>query len=766
MKLSFYVKYAPHWGELLRMNRWQLAITGNQSLLGNWDSANAILLQNNQFHSWKIDIETNFIFPLEYKYIILDKKQQLIAWETGYNRKIFGIENSHTPNHFIDENLHFDLSSFRGAGVAIPVFSLRSEQSFGIGEFLDLKKLVDWATLTGQRIIQTLPVNDTSLTETVTDSYPYNTLSVFALHPIYLNLKAIGILKDKTQKQYFIRKQKELDKLPKVDYEKVYKLKKEYFRLIFRQEKDTILLQKGYKNFIKQNKEYLLPYAVYCCLRDKYNTSDFSKWDKFSVFSNKNITDFAAKNNEEVSFYLFLQYHLHKQLSEVHAYAQEKGVFLKGDIPIGVSPYSVDVWSCPKQFNTNQQAGAPPDDFSERGQNWGFPTYDWETMAKNDFCWWKNRLKYMSQYFDAYRIDHILGFFRIWQIPLHQKWALLGQFNPALPFSESGIELYGLQLSKQKLIKPYISENILTRYFDEKVSFVKKQFLRKQKDGTFLPKKGYETQVEIFDYFEKKKKLSVENITLREGLLKILCNVLFVEDNKQKGFFHPRISYYSNEAFSALTDNEKENYIRLYNNFFFHRHNEFWKHQALHKLPHLLSATEMLACGEDLGMIPACVPEVMKELNLLSLEIQRMPKEQGVEFGTPENVPYLSVCTTSTHDMSPLRQWWEENYNKTQLYYNQILHLKGNAPKNCEPAVIERIIVQHLQSPAEWVILPLQDWMAIDAEIRNPDTQAERINVPDNPHNEWNYRMHISLEALLQATTFNQKIKSLIALRS
>jgi 4-alpha-glucanotransferase len=765
MQLTFIVKYASHWGELLRMKRWQLAITGNQSLLGNWNPDNAVLLQNELFQSWKAEIETDIIFPLEYKYIILDEHNNLIAWETGFNRIISGVD-SHKPSDFIDKNLHFDLAPFRGAGVAIPVFSLRSEKSFGIGEFLDLKKLVDWAALTGQHIIQTLPVNDTSLTGSIADSYPYNTLSVFALHPIYLNLEAIGKLTDKKQQQYFAKKQKELNKRPKVDYEKVYQLKNDYFRLIFEQEKENTLSLKEYKNFIKQNKEYLLPYAVYCCLRDKYKTTDFSKWEDFAVFIPKKINDFATKNNDDVSFYLFLQYHLHKQLSEAHAYAKEKGIMLKGDIPIGVSPCSVDVWSNPKQFNTNQQAGAPPDDFSERGQNWGFPTYNWDAMATDNFRWWKNRLKYMSQYFDAYRIDHILGFFRIWQVPMQQKWGLLGQFNPALPFSESGIESYGLNLSQQQRTGVFISEDIVSKYFGEKANFVKKEFLQKQKNGTYLPKKGYETQVEILTYFSEKKKLSAEEIELREGLLKMLCNVLFVEDDKQKGFYHPRISCHLNEAFGALTEKEKENYTRLYNDFFFHRHNEFWKHQALHKLPHLLSATAMLACGEDLGMIPACVPEVMGELNLLSLEIQRMPKEFGVEFGDPAGAPYLSVCTTSTHDMSPLRQWWEEDYEKSQRYYNYILHLEGNAPKTCKTFIAEKILKQHLQSPAEWVIFPLQDWMAIDESIRNPDAQAERINVPDNPNNEWNYRMHTSLESLLKATIFNQKIASLVALRN
>ena len=150
-----------------------------------------------------------------------------------------------------------------------------------------------------------------------------------------------------------------------------------------------------------------------------------------------------------ISIYYFIQFHLHLQLLEATNYARANGVVLKGDIPIGISRNSVEAWTEPHYFNLNGQAGAPPDDFSVNGQNWGFPTYNWEVMEQDDYSWWMKRFRKMSEYFDAYRIDHILGFFRIWEIPMHAVHGLLGQFVPSLPMSREEIESYGLPFREE-----------------------------------------------------------------------------------------------------------------------------------------------------------------------------------------------------------------------------------------------------------------------------------------------------------------------------
>ena len=579
-------------------------------------------------------------------------------------------------------NAAFDRPGYRGAGTAIPVFSLRSEEDFGVGEFYDLKKMADWAADTGQGVLQLLPINDTTMTRDWMDSYPYNANSTFALHPQFLNLPAAGVRKTAAFKQL----QAELNALPKVDYVRVNEAKTRLLKGVYDGATGRKVLQSAeYKAFLKANEAWLLPYAVFCALRDEFGTPDFSQWGKWAVYSPAKARAYRAAHPEEVGFACFQQFHLDKQLKEVCAYARQKGVVFKGDLPIGISRTSVDAWCHPELFNMDSQAGAPPDAFAEDGQNWGFPTYNWDEMAKDGYAWWKARLGKMAEYFDAFRIDHILGFFRIWEIPMPGKSGLLGHFSPSLPFAQGEIEAQRLPLD------------------------------------------------------------------------------LFLPDPHRPGRWHPRINARKIEAYAALDEGRRQAFDRMYDDFFYRRHNHYWKQQALRELPELLGATGMLACGEDLGMIPACVPEVMDAQKILSLEIQRMPKDPAQTFAIPAQYPYLSVCTTSTHDMTPLRAWWEEEDPVLiQRYFREVLGQKGPVPARLTPELSEQIIRQHLESPAMFTILPLQDWLAIDGDLRYPNPEEERINVPAICPWYWRYRMHLTLESLLSQDAFNDKVLSLV----
>ena len=567
-----------------------------------------------------------------------------------------------------------DSPGWKGAGTAIPVFALRSEDDFGVGEFLDLKKMVDWAVLTGQTFLQLLPVNDTTMFGTIDDSYPYNANSTFALHPQFINLPAAGVPVDKE----YLKLQKQLnsfvkDGRPETDYVSVNREKRRLLRKAFDANWKSLSRTKAYRNFLAANREWLIPYSRFCALRDEFGTPDFSQWGEFAVYDEARLERWNKSHRSETDFNCFLQFHLDAQFRQVRDYAHSKGVVLKGDLPIGISRTSADAWQFPKLFNMDSQAGAPPDAFSADGQNWGFPTYNWEEMAKDGYAWWKARLRKMSEYFDAFRIDHILGFFRIWQIPVPEKSGLAGYFSPALPYSADELRSW-----------------------------------------------GYGNRMDRF-----------------------------IEDPHRPGWYHPRIDA------KDLGD--------LYIDFFYRRHNEFWKHNAMGKLSALLGSTNMLACGEDLGMIPACVPEVMQRLNILSLEIQRMPKDPAQTFADPAHYPYGCVCTTSTHDMSPIRAWWEEDRALSQRFYNEALGCGGAAPYFCEPWVCRRIVEQHLWSPAMLVVLPLQDWLSISPELRYKGNPAdERINVPAIPRYHWDYRMHLSLEELLAAKDFNTDVATLV----
>ena len=743
------------------------AVIGNQDSLGNWDVKKKVRLDESQFPIWSIPLDPAKIkFPLEYKYLIVDSQtDEVLAWGGGPNRLVEKVDKQAltivTDEHFIRT-----IPSWRATGVAIPVFSLRSDDGFGIGEFNDLKKMVDWAKKTGQRIIQILPINDTILYHTNYDSYPYNAVSVYALHPIYLHLESVGKLKTKKLKDYFLSKKAEFNGKNFSDYQNVLTTKWEFFKILYPQESPVVFASDDYKSFFETNKEWLVPYAAFSYLRDLNGSPEFSKWADFNTYNRQEIEELSSPDTShyhEIAFYYFLQYHLHKQLIEIHDYARENGVAIKGDIPIGVSPRSVDAWVEPELFNTTVQAGAPPDDFSATGQNWGFPTYNWELMEKDGYQWWRKRFQKLAEYFDAYRIDHILGFFRIWEIPVNAVWGLTGTFHPALPFTRNEIESKGLRWDENRFLKPYLKEHVIYATFGKYSDEVAREYFLTDGWQNFKFKPEYDTQKKIEAHFASLGyDFGTKEVLIRDGLYALHCEVLFIRDSRQPDKFHPRISMHSSATFRDLSDENRRTLDRIYVDYFYHRHTEFWKQQALKKLPALISATKMLVCGEDLGMVPDSVPDVMNALEILSLEIQRMPKKPNTEFAMPADAPYRSVCTTSTHDMNPIRAWWEEDAALTQRFYNRALGMQGPAPVVCETWIIERIIEQHLLSNAMWIILPWQDWMAIDIVLRNEHPLAERINVPSNPRNFWCYRMHITLEQLLTEDVFNKKIKEMI----
>lgn len=670
-----------------------VAMTGSGKLFDSWKKI--VVLDDSEFPYWKITLRAQESF--EYKFVIVDRKTlDPIMWEVGDNRHFSALPKEGEHVIAADFVPQFPTMPWRGAGVAVPVFALRSEDSFGIGEFHDIKKLVDWAAATGQSVIQLLPVNDTKMTGTWQDSYPYNANSTFALHPQFIHLPDAGVRNDKAYRDL----RDELNSFRQTDYEKVNDEKTRLLRKAYDSLGDKVMASDDYKAFFKENESWLLPYSVFCCLRDETGTVDFSKWGKMAKFSAKKVAEYASSHKKEVGFHYYEQYWADAQLKDAVAYAHSKGVALKGDLPIGISRTSVDAWAYPELYHLDSQAGAPPDAFSVDGQNWGFPTYNWEKMAEDGFSWWKMRMKKMSHYFDAFRIDHILGFFRIWEIPVPYKSGLMGHFSPALPYSADELRSRGFDIGGGRFVT---SGN------------------------------GEET------------------------------DVLFLEDPRKKGFYHPRISAQNTTWYAGMDEWQKRSFNDLYDDFFYRRHNAFWKESAMKKLPSLLESTGMLTCGEDLGMIPDCVPEVMNELGILSLEIQRMPKSPRDEFADPDRYPYYCVCATGTHDTNTLRAWWEEDRAVTARFWHNMLHGTGDMPWFCEPWVCAKIIDQHLKSPAMLCILPLQDWISIDGNVRYPgNPEDERINVPAIPRYYWRYRMHLTLEDLLSKSDLNGTLKGMI----
>ena len=660
-----------------------LAMVGAPEALGYWNCSKAVLMAEHECHEWVVSLDADSLPDnFEYKFVILQTSSSSLSqpspiWENCQNRTLWKPQMAENEVVVFEvQQAWFSIAPWKGAGTVVPVFSLRSEGSFGVGDFGDLAMMVDWCAKTHQNVLQILPVNDTTINHTWQDSYPYNAISIYALHPQYTDLRQLPEIKDAAQRKHFQQLQQELNALTQLDYVRVNDAKLEYLQIIFQQEWNKIKRHASYQKFFADNQHWLEPYARFCFYRDKFGTGTSSEWP----------AKLPKPEQKVLNFWYFVQYNLDQQMRKTHDHARKNRVILKGDIPIGISRDGVEAWVEPRYFNMDGQAGAPPDDFSLDGQNWGFPTYNWDEMLKDGCSWWVRRFRKMAEYFDAYRIDHVLGFFRIWEIPMPEKSGLKGQFSPALGMSREEIEAYGVV--------------------------------------------GHDE--------------------------------LFLVDHKRSDRWHPRIAVQYHEDYKRLSDDEKIAFNRLYNDYFYSRNNQFWYNEAMKKLPRLTEATRMLVCAEDLGMVPECVPWLMNDLRILSLEIQSMPKEFGVRFGHLQRNPYRSVCTITTHDMATLRQWWDEDEERAQDYYQNELHLEGNAPHPMPGWICKEVVARHLMSPSMLCLLSLQDWLSIDERLRLPDANAERINIPANPRHYWRYRMHLNIEQLLQADDFNREVTILI----
>ncbi|MCB0519717.1 MAG: 4-alpha-glucanotransferase [Lewinellaceae bacterium] len=744
----------------------KFCILGNHQALGNW--VKPLVMSDESFPIWRAEVavEENWL-DIEYKYALYDPaRNSIVEWEKEENRTMYFTFPSAAGNVAVrtDEHYRYGSSLWKGAGVAIPVFSLRSEKGMGIGEYTDLNLLVDWAVKTGMKLVQVLPVNDTLATKTWTDSYPYAAISVFALHPLYVNVQSIAKLKDKKAEARLKKAISDLNTLETVDFEKVLKSKFEFFKLLFDQEKAAFYKDTAALDFIEKNAEWLKPYAAFCHLRDLNGTVKFQEWKEYAVFS-KQVTDELCSPTyaafDDVAFYYFIQYHAHRQLFGATAYARQHGVVLKGDLPIGIYRHSCDAWVAPHLYNMDGQAGAPPDAYAVDGQNWGFPTYNWEAMAENGFEWWRKRMTQLSLYFDALRIDHILGFFRIWEIPTDQVIGTLGLFNPRLPYQRHELAAFGLHGDLDRYTRPYIRGQYLPEFFGEAAGFVSKTFLDEVAFGHFSPKPFVDTQLKVKQLFENDPSLAMMR-HLEKPLMRLLGEVLLIEEPNSGGTaFNPRITLSTTRSYKDLGEQEQHIFDRLYDDYFFKRHDEFWKQQALRKLPALLQATNMLICGEDLGMIPHSVPGVMKDLNILSLEIQRMPKGSAT-FGEPAEYPYTSVCSPSCHDMPTIRGWWENDYGTATQFYKKFFHPIGPAPHDCPTGIVKAINQMHFQSPSMWAIFPIQDLVGMDARLRRPHAADEQINDPSNPQHYWRFRFHLALEKLLAEEMLNKEIQGMV----
>jgi 4-alpha-glucanotransferase len=747
-------------------------LIGSARQIGGWGWHHAVPMVEVAADFWQADVHLPADWRVEYKYGLFDARLGCaVSLEAAGNRELEARALATRQWTIVrDESYRRDPAQlYRAAGVAIPVFSLRGEQSLGVGEFADLKDLADWAGEVGLKLIQILPVNDTTSAHDWTDSYPYSAISVDALHPLYLRIEDMGYAMAAEFPAELDSAREWLNTLENIDYEEVMKAKTSLTRQVFEKHRKAIVSGAGFKGFLEASREWVLPYAVFCVKRDHFKTADFTQWQDWAAFDLAMVEAMAEPSHPEcgeVSYHIWLQYELDKQLAAAVKHLHARGIALKGDLPIGIDRHSVEAWTSPHLFKMESQTGAPPDPFAVKGQNWGFPTYNWEVMREDGYAWWRSRFARLSRYFDAYRIDHILGFFRIWQIPSDQVEGIMGWFDPALPLSVDEIRDLGIPFDFNRYCRPYIREHFLWERFGENMQEVKDNYLDECGHGYYQLRHHVSTQRAIAGHFatwnlaDPAVRYRAER--MREGLFDCASDVLFFEVPGSNGtLFHPRCSMRMTKSFQELAPRTQALLDELYIDYFHRRQESCWQAGGYEKLQVMRRASSMLLCGEDLGMVPDCVPGVLKELGILSLEIQRMPKSSGARFADPAGAPYLSVVSPSTHDMPTLRGWWREDPGVTGEF---AWHVLGEAFPKTELSGDDaaKILLQHLRSPAMWTIIPMQDLLAIDEDLRHPDPDAERINVPAIMPYYWRYRMHLGLAELAAAGDFNANVTRLL----
>ncbi len=735
-------------------------VMGGLDALGDWNYEQAVPLVEVVKNLWRVRMNLPTDWRIEYKYALYDPAQgKAVRIEDGPNRVLEGRDGADLVR-VSDEGFgrSADLK-FRGAGVAVPVFSLRSRIGCGVGEFADLKAMADWAAGVGLKMIQILPINDTTSTHTRDDSYPYSAISVFALHPIYLRLDELSF--PVANKAALAAERARLNEERAVEYEEVMAVKWRVTREIFDKHYDTIMGDAAFLEFLKKNWDWVLDYGVFSVKRDEFGTAEFSKWGEWAVYDSKKAE--SESTSKGVMFYVWLQYELDRQLTDAVAYMHSLGVALKGDLPIGVDRDSVDAWVAPHLFKMRMQTGAPPDAFAVRGQNWGFPTYNWEVMKLDGYAWWRSRFAKLSRYFDAYRIDHILGFFRIWQIPVEHLDGVMGHFEPALPVRLEEFQERGIEFDYNRFCRPYIREEIVVERFGDFADALRRDFLEDLGFGYYGLKEEFSKQVKIQQWFGQLGEGDWANQQwLQDALMELVTEVLFFEVFGSNGTeFHPRMTMTETRSFRDLPEDVRWRMEQLYVDYFFRRQEGFWEEKAYEKLPAMRAASEMLLCGEDLGMVPACVPGVMARLGILSLEIQRMPKSVGSEFFDPAEAPYMSVVSPGTHDMATLRGWWREDEAVRARFAWEMFGI-GFPEKELSGEMARRIIEQHLYTPAMLAVFPLQDLLAMDEGLRCSDVEGERINIPAVTPFYWKWRMHMGVEELAEQQSFAGELGKMV----
>ena len=645
-------------------------------------------------------------------------------------------------------------------GVAVPVAALRSGAGCGVGEFADLPALGDWCRRAGVEVIQVLPVNDTG-----GNSSPYSAISAFALHPLYLRLQDLPGAErftDMIDKFRVDAEARERLSAGRFSYRGVLDFKLSVIERVFAENGKDI---RGDPEFARWRKEnpWVLAYAAFRALKREHGGTPWASWGALADPSPGDIEACWKAHEEHCLLSAWTQMHLERQLSSASRALEQMGVFLKGDVPILMSEESVDVWASRRYFDLTAKAGAPPDMFSPSGQNWGFPVYDWDRLAADGYRWWKDRLLLAGRFFHALRIDHVLGFFRIWRIPRSELSGLLGHFSPSAGLTRKDLDDLGYDEGRIRWLSlPHVTGAELSSAFGENAGQVAEKLLaRVGQEDLYNIRTDLDSEAAIQALTEPPEVKSFlvslhGDRTLLTGGSEVFFTPWYLERTK---------------GYRSLSDQDK---ARLGDLLARRRREseESWEREGRLILAMLRDTTDMLVCAEDLGDVPDCVPRVLSELGILGLRIVRWSREykkappgQPAPFIPPSLYPRLSVCAPSVHDTSTLRGWWEEDEGERTLFF-AALGAPGPCPGKMTRALQAKIVEHCLGAGSVLSMFQLQDLLDLDQELWAPDPRRDRINVPGTVNDEnWTWRMPLGLAALAAREVLVSGLGAMVARR-
>ncbi|MCL2806263.1 MAG: 4-alpha-glucanotransferase [Treponema sp.] len=636
-------------------------------------------------------------------------------------------------------------------GTVVPVGALRTKKGIGVGEFADL---CDFAVLCKKMrvgLIQILPVNDTGF-----ESSPYSSLTAFGLHPLYLSIEELEEFNasDNSVKKQIKSAREKFEHYKRFSHYEVLKAKLDICRNIYNSNKEAIAKKSSLLSWIEQN-QWVKEYAVYRRLKELNEGKSWKEWKEYSIVNVKEIESLwdDKKLREEHFFWVWLQQALDDQFSRASKKIEEAGIVLEGDLPILMNEDSCDVWAHPEIFIQGLSAGAPPDMYSPDGQNWGFPIYNWEAQEKDNFAWWRQRLAVAGKYYHAYRIDHVLGFFRIWASSHHDYSSALGRFVPYTPVTYSDLKKLGFDKSRIRWVtQPHIPTGELWdalkrnwgNLFSEKeiAAAADKIFSaaldRVNKEELWLFKQNIRGEKDIDG-------LGLHP-SIRNYLLAKWKDRVFIE--YEKGFFFPIWYHKNTKAYMSFSEEEKKALEELLEKRRI-KSEKTWSALGNKLLSVLVESSSMLPCAEDLGAVPECVPKVLAKLKILGLRVTRWFRAWDKEdkpYISFDEYPQLSVCTAAVHDSSTVREWWEKEADQAQ--FSGFIGVPS-LPKIYNPGTAKIILSKTASARSRFRVFQIQDILHLSNNWYSENPADERINVPGTTNDfNWTYRLPARIDKI------------------